>query len=270
MYHYVARTRSRRRLFPSDAHARALWSSLTGAFPELFALCLMPDHIHLLHPDPGGLVRLGPVMSGHARRMGGGVLWEPAPVEEKVPDGQRVRRTLRYVLLNPCRAGLVEDPLSWPWSTHRDRVGLVAAPVGPVEPDAARFHRFVSADSTCAAEGTPFPVVASAARSVEEVFDAVAALCRCPPSELERRGFPRTLALRSVLRLIPSEFDAVAAALGLGAMQTHRLRQGSPEAAAQADRAVLSVRRVVGDPRFRPLREATRTDRAIPSKPPRK
>lgn len=32
---------------------------------------------------------------------------------------------------NPCRARLVADPLAWPFSTHRDAVGLAVDPVVP-------------------------------------------------------------------------------------------------------------------------------------------
>ncbi len=34
----------------------------------------------------------------------------------------------RYVVLNPVRAGMVEQPEEWSWSSYRSTVGLVAAP----------------------------------------------------------------------------------------------------------------------------------------------
>lgn len=34
----------------------------------------------------------------------------------------------RHVELNPLRAGWVQDPAEWPWSSYRAHVGAVAAP----------------------------------------------------------------------------------------------------------------------------------------------
>jgi hypothetical protein len=45
-----------------------------------------------------------------------------------VPEGLMARRTVRYIHLNPCRGELVSRPLAWPWSTHRDRLGLAVRP----------------------------------------------------------------------------------------------------------------------------------------------
>jgi hypothetical protein len=46
------------------------------------------------------------------------------------------RRVLRYIVLNPVRAGLVAHPADWPWSSYRATAGLVAAErvltLGPV------------------------------------------------------------------------------------------------------------------------------------------
>jgi REP element-mobilizing transposase RayT len=253
MQHLVARTRHRRPLFTHDMDALALWDAVTAAFPDLIGLCVMPDHVHLLVAADDAVRRLGAVMSGHARRLGNGSLWEPAPKPVPVPDASHARRTLRYILLNPCRSGRTNDPLAWPWSTHRDRVGLAVPRFGPIEAHPERFHRYVSGDPTCAALGTPWPAPASSARCVEEVFEAVCAVSRCTESDLEHRGPARTLALRSVAKLLPDEYPAAARALGVSMSQARRVRSGATETALYAERSVEAVRRAVGDPRLRAL-----------------
>jgi REP element-mobilizing transposase RayT len=254
MFHYVARTIARRRIFADDLQAATFWFALTGAFPDLIALCVVPDHLHLLLPGNDDLRRLGAVLSGHARRLRGASLWQSSPPPVALPNAQHARRTLRYVLLNPCRAGLVNDPLAWPWSTHRDRVGLAVPSIGPRERSPDAFHQLVSGDPSCAVAGTPFPSVASTARCVEDVFDAVSAVARCHPRALERRGPERTLALRSIRVLLPNEYPVAARALHLSADQTTRLLRIEKDLVLPKDRGVLAVCRVVGDPRFRALR----------------
>lgn len=51
MYHFVARTRFGL-LAPTPAHAQALWERLRPLSMDCEALCLMPNHIHLLTPRP--------------------------------------------------------------------------------------------------------------------------------------------------------------------------------------------------------------------------
>ena len=74
---------------------------------------------------------------------------------------------MRYTVLNPSRAGIVDDPLSWPWSTHRDVVGAIADPwvtaerlgaaLGSRMASAQDIHAYVSGDPSVAIAGTPFP-----------------------------------------------------------------------------------------------------------------
>lgn len=54
--------------------------------------------------------------------------WQPVETPGVLTDREKIQRNIRYVILNPVRAGLVDDPLSWPWSTHRDFVGAVVDP----------------------------------------------------------------------------------------------------------------------------------------------
>jgi hypothetical protein len=123
----------------------------------------------------------------HARGERGPV-WQTHPAPQALPDVQHTRRTIRYVLLNPCRAGLVADPLAWPYSTHRDAVGLAVPGVRRIEREPERFHRWVSADGTVDVAGTALPVVGWGSASGAQVAGAVGSVCRALPEMLARRG----------------------------------------------------------------------------------
>jgi hypothetical protein len=119
-----------------------------------------------------------------------------------------ILRTAVYDVLNPPRAGLVHDPLEWPWSTHRDVVGAVAEPwvsarrlavaVGR-EPEGfgAWFHRYASRDRSVAIAGTPPPRPAEPSRapiySLADICRAAASATRGRPGDIVRSGPTRRM-----------------------------------------------------------------------------
>lgn len=256
MFHVVAHAARGRLLFSDARAATALWSIAVGHFPELIALCLMPDHVHVLLPVPPGL-RLGHAMSAytrwveHDRRVRNLKLWTPHPAPEHLPDPTHVRRTLRYVLLNPCRVGLVADPLAWPWSTHRDRVGFAAAPVGPVEVQRARFHAYVSGDPSVAVGGTPMPGVLHRPFVVEDVADAVMAVFRASPEQLSSRHPARAAWVRAAYVHGKHDVGELAEATGLKARRVRQLVEHLPERGRElADPVLAACVAATGDRRF--------------------
>ena len=93
----------------------------------------MPTHAHVLHHREvtTGLRR---AMASYARwrhheRGTAGRVWLRLDEPTRSVTAQKRRRDERYVHLNPCRDGLVRDPLGWAFSTHRDAVGLAIDPV---------------------------------------------------------------------------------------------------------------------------------------------
>jgi hypothetical protein len=58
---------------------------------------------------------------------------------------EHFREACRYVVLNPVRAGVCDDPAEWRWSSYRASAGYDEAPpylalgelLGPVDPGAA-------------------------------------------------------------------------------------------------------------------------------------
>lgn len=101
-------------LFHDHVEARALWVRLRERLPEGRAVCLMPDHVRVLHPsDPRRA--LGDAAGAYAQwrnayRGQRGRAFAPMPPTEPVSPGLKARRHVRYIHLNPCRAGLAALP----------------------------------------------------------------------------------------------------------------------------------------------------------------
>lgn len=254
-FHLVARSLPGTLIFHDWTEAVALWRRLVKAFPDAQALCIMPNHLHLLTADPAARRKLAAVLSGFARWRAGyrGVVdatcWQPQPIPVSIPDRKHLRRTIRYVLLNPCRGGLAADPLAWPLSTHRD---LVAMAVDfPAHRDPAGLHAYVSADPSVCVVGTELPAIFRGFSPAERIAAATSSVLRIPRAELMKDRFARWV------------FDGAARAC------EHTVTQIAPEVGQQrlhlysrtkvvnlrVVRAVAAVVRAVGDDRFQGLDE---------------
>ncbi len=191
--HLTARCSVLRVALCAEPLAPVVWGALRRAFPTALGCVLMPNHLHLIAVEPSGeiaVTKLRAVMSGVRRSVAGkGLVWERAPAPVAVPDAFHLLRQLRYVALNPARAGLIDDPLAWMWSTHRDVGGAVVDPWVRAETIARRLgqslhefarthHGYVSADPTVRVDGTPFPVAASPSRIAEHPLGTIAAAAR--------------------------------------------------------------------------------------------
>ncbi len=237
-------------LFRSWAEARALWVRLTAGL-RFRALVLMPDHVHVQLTDATQLAPLAVALRSYAQWRNGargesGPVWEHRATPTPIRGSEHVERTTRYIHLNPCRRGLCHDPLAWPFSTHRDAVGLALPAVRRPVPDPEQFHAWVSGDPTVDARGTPLPGAPGApARtwSLPQIAAAVSALTRTPDSALRTRGPVRSLLLCAAARLAVAPDAVVAELAGVD-------RSTARRAAARRDRRVAVVERVIGDERF--------------------
>lgn len=252
LYHHVARSRDWSLLFHTHLEAAELWRRLVEGIPGLVASCLMPDHLHLLARS-AVVVELGRVLSAYgrvrnARRGERGPVFAPPPAPEPVPAGQKARRVTRYVDLNPCRGLLVSDPLAWPWSTYRDRVGLALDPAVKRVADPHDHHRYTSSDPSVAAHGSLLPLAdvqpPRGADGLQALVAAVSEATRTPlPLVLRQRGPARSLLLRAARSSGCLPDSDLAAALDL----CLRTVQRAPTAADPATQLVL---RLAGDHRF--------------------
>jgi putative transposase len=129
-HHVTQRGNGRARTFFGDADY-ALYRDLLaqhcrGANVEVWAWCLMPNHVHLiLVPSEGdGLRRALAAVHRryagiiHARRQRTGHFWQ-GRFGAVAMDEAHLAAALRYVSLNPVRARLVERAQDWRWSSTR-------------------------------------------------------------------------------------------------------------------------------------------------------
>ncbi len=214
--HLTARERTSWNPFLKEEAARWIWAHLRSAFPEAVSAVLMPNHLQLLtlSEDPNAdRLTVARLLGGVSTRLGEDRgRWDPVPAPSAIPDRDHLRRQVRYVALNPCRKGLVADPLGWQWTTHTDVCGAVVDPWVPAERlaqtlgqsgtrFAERHHAYVSADSSVRVQGTPFPkpVVASIFPSVplERIAGAAALATHSPIERVRSRSVCRTLFLQS-------------------------------------------------------------------------
>lgn len=102
----------------------------------------MDNHVHLLAtPDADDTLSLAMQDLGRRyvrwfnRRHGRtGTLWEGRFRSSLVEADRYLLACQRYIESNPVRAGLVETPADWPWSSHRHHAGLVVDPLVRTHP----------------------------------------------------------------------------------------------------------------------------------------
>lgn len=139
LYHVVLRGNHRQPIFlvPSD---RAMLDDLVAEGLARFsarvhAYCWMTNHVHMAIQV--GDTPLGPLVQRiagqYARRLQRrlpttGHLFEGRYRAVLVDADEHLLRLTRYIHLNPSRAGMVADPVDYPWSGHRAYLGLAVVP----------------------------------------------------------------------------------------------------------------------------------------------
>jgi putative transposase len=129
-HHVTQRGNGRARTFFGDEdyalYRDLLASHCRAAEVEIWAWCLMPNHVHLIlvPSDSDGLRRaLSRVHRAYAgviqaRRRRTGHFWQ-GRFGAVAMDEAHLAAALRYISLNPVRARLVERALDWKWSSTR-------------------------------------------------------------------------------------------------------------------------------------------------------
>ena len=127
-HHVTQRGNRRETVFFGDedyqAYLDLLEAALAKSNSQVWAWCLMPNHVHLVvvPTDAEGLRRS--VADAHrrysarinTRNRWTGHLWQ-GRYGSVVMDEDHLIRAIAYVSLNPVRAGLVKRATDWRWSS---------------------------------------------------------------------------------------------------------------------------------------------------------
>lgn len=135
----MSRGHERSAIFREDADREKFYSILAEVVRderwELHGFCLMGNHFHLLVETPEGQLSRGMKTLNsryaqwfnwrHERR---GHLLESRFRSVLVQKESHLLELLRYIVLNPVRAGLVERAGDWKWSSYRSTAGMSDVP----------------------------------------------------------------------------------------------------------------------------------------------
>ena len=139
LWHVTCRGNERRSIFRDDGDRKVFLSLLSEAIRRfgwrLHAYVLMGNHYHLLleTPEPNlsrGMHRLNSMycqlFNNRYERVGH--LLQGRFHAILIEKERHLLELVRYVVLNPVRAGLVNEAGEWPWSNYLATAGLRAAP----------------------------------------------------------------------------------------------------------------------------------------------
>jgi REP element-mobilizing transposase RayT len=145
-YAITFRTHNRRQISPTEKDIvlrSALHAHENGQY-ELYAACVMPDHVHLLFEpqvegtDPkGGSIFwslpeiLQPINSSTAHRINkvsgtDGTVWEKESFDRLIRSESDLQEKFEYICRNPWDAGVVAQGEDYPWLWTPDRSPAVA------------------------------------------------------------------------------------------------------------------------------------------------
>jgi putative transposase len=134
----------------------AHWSRQYGV--EVWAYCLMPNHVHIIAvPSSEDALRLafGKAHLRYTRRINfrenwRGHLWQ-GRFSSFALDEHWLWNATRYIALNPVRAGLAERPEDWPWSSaraHKAGRDDILVNVEPILTRVENWEEFISQETS--------------------------------------------------------------------------------------------------------------------------
>jgi len=117
IYHVWTRSSDDGIAFVDDRDRRDFLTRLTVVARRhvwiVLAWCAMTTHYHLL------VELVEATLSEGMKELNGGF-------SRHVQTDEQLLTAMRYIDLNPCEAGIVDDPGDWPWSSYRALAGLDA------------------------------------------------------------------------------------------------------------------------------------------------
>lgn len=140
-FHAIVRGNNRQDIFLDDDDRRSYKDVLQSAGQEhgllIHAYVMMTNHVHVVatpaRPDSLALVMQAVgrryVRQFNRRHNRTGTLWEGRYRASLIQEDRYLLACLRYIEMNPVRAGMVEQPVGYPWSSHRHHLGLTVDPL---------------------------------------------------------------------------------------------------------------------------------------------
>jgi len=134
VYHITSRGNEKKPVFKDDEDRETFLRILTHVNKRYHwlchAYCLMDNHYHLLVETPDGNLSLGMrqlngvyTQAFNKRRTRTGHLFQGRYKAIVIQKDSHLLEVCRYVVLNPVRAGMVEKPEDWKWSSYRATAG---------------------------------------------------------------------------------------------------------------------------------------------------
>lgn len=138
-YHVMSRGNAKQTIFVEEADYERfleLLSTTSSRFGVLCrSYCLMPNHFHLLlQPDISPVSRMMQQLNSaysqsfNRRHERVGHVLQGRFKALLVDRDEYFLQLLRYIVMNPVEAGLVDDPGAWRWSSYRATAGLSEVP----------------------------------------------------------------------------------------------------------------------------------------------
>lgn len=139
LYHVTARGNRRENIYDDDIDRnrflKILGQVITDANWLCYAYCLMDNHYHLVIETPDGNLSKGMrqlngvfTQTSNRRHARSGHLFQGRYKAILVDSDSYLMELTRYVVLNPVRVGIVDNPGAWPWSSYNAMIGEVATP----------------------------------------------------------------------------------------------------------------------------------------------
>jgi len=134
VYHLTSRGNEKKRIFLADEDRKSFLNLLADVNTRYHwmchAYCLMNNHYHLLIETPEGNLSIGMrqlngvYTQAFNRRHGRvGHLFQGRFKAILIEKDTHLLEACRYVVLNPVRAGAIENPEQWKWSSYRATEG---------------------------------------------------------------------------------------------------------------------------------------------------
>lgn len=135
-HHVILRGNNRQAIFFSDhdrQHMLATLAEVAALYGvSIHAYVLMDNHLHLLLTPPAAdaLSRMMQALGRryvawfNTRHQRSGTLWEGRFRAGLIEGERHLLACMRYIELNPVRAGLCQDATQWTWSSAAHHLGL--------------------------------------------------------------------------------------------------------------------------------------------------